>query len=116
LLHDPFEQVPLVPAPMQVIPLPTHVPETQQPPDWQLFAAQQACPAAPQLCPPGPTVVDDELPPQDAPSAENSNNRTNSRQTTPLSKRRIIIPPLEVSNLNSLESAHRQRRHCSLTP
>lgn len=47
--HDPFEQVPLVPALMQVDPLPTHIPATQQPPDWQLFAAQQACPAAPQL-------------------------------------------------------------------
>jgi hypothetical protein len=115
LRHDPFEQVPLVPSPMQVDPLPRHIPATQQPPDWQLFAAQQACPAAPQLCPPGPTVVDEELP-QDAPSAENSSKRTNSRQMTPLSERRIIIPPLEVSNLNSLESDHRRRRHCSLTP
>jgi hypothetical protein len=42
VLHEPLEQVPLVPEPMQVDPLATHVPPMQQPPDWQLLAAQQA--------------------------------------------------------------------------
>jgi hypothetical protein len=41
-LQEPFEQVPLVPAPVQAEPLATHIPPMQQPPDWQLFAAQQA--------------------------------------------------------------------------
>src|SRR5262252_1203272 len=56
-LHDPFEQVPVVPAPMQVEPLPTHMPPTQQPPAWQLFAAQHARPGAPQLLLPLPPPV-----------------------------------------------------------
>jgi len=60
--HDPFEQVPLVPAPVQVDPLPIHLPATQHPPPWQLFAAQQALPAVPQLVAPVPPVVVDEPP------------------------------------------------------
>src|SRR5262245_11731024 len=55
-LHDPFEQVPVVPSPMQVEPLAMHIPATQQPPDWQVLAAQHPRPGAPQLLLPLPPV------------------------------------------------------------
>jgi hypothetical protein len=57
VMHDPFEQVPAVPAPMHADPLATHMPPTQQPPDWQVFAAQHARPGAPQLGAPMPPPV-----------------------------------------------------------
>jgi len=60
--HEPFEQVPVVPAPMHAEPAPTHVPATQQPPDSQLFAAQQGRPATPHVVAPAP-------PPPDRPAA-----------------------------------------------
>lgn len=94
VLHDPFEQVPLVPEPMHVEPLPMHVPPMQQPPDWQLFAAQQACPAVPQLCAPVPPTVDDELPPHDgSASAAHTRRRTSGLQARSISERRIIVCP-----------------------
>jgi hypothetical protein len=68
VLHDPFEHVPDVPSPMHADPPAMHMPPTQQPPDWQLFAAQHARPGAPQLLlapPPAPPGL--PLPPRPAP-------------------------------------------------
>jgi hypothetical protein len=70
--HDPLLQVPLVPLPVQAAPLAVHMPPTQQPPLWQLFAAQQAWPAAPQLVPTGVVGRVTPLPPPQ-PAAPNRN-------------------------------------------
>ena len=40
--HEPFMHVPDVPMPVHVVPEPTQVPPTQQPPLLQVFRAQQA--------------------------------------------------------------------------
>jgi hypothetical protein len=72
VLHDPLLHVPVVPLPVQVAPLAMHMPPTQQPPLLQLFAAQQACPAAPQLVPTGVVGSPVPLPPLQ-PAAPNRN-------------------------------------------
>jgi hypothetical protein len=65
---------------VQADPLATHLPARQHPPPWQLFAAQQAFPAVPQLVTPvPPTGVDD--PPHDATAtAATIKNTANERK------------------------------------
>lgn len=78
---------------MQADPLATHIPPMQQPPDWQLLAAQQAWPAVPQLW--APVVpVDEELPPhENSAPATTTTSIASAKAARLLSEERLIIGP-----------------------
>jgi hypothetical protein len=55
--------IPVVPPPVQVAPLATHIPPVQQPPLSQVLAGQQAWPVPPQLAPVAPPALAVVVPP-----------------------------------------------------